>query len=437
MGTTRLNILNSKRYLKKYTASKYKPTGNSNFYLASYTKSVGHYLLNNIFYIKNKRAFENIKFVMSDIYFGINYSIKIVKNEKFRNTFSKIVLSWGFKKDFNNKGSFYDKYFNTNSSNQKKILWLIIYLDEEIPKKIQPNMILIKVKGNKLLNILSWFKFLLLNITNLFKGFDYFLVNISSYSFLSKKILSSLKKILLKDYDEIIMPYEGQPFQNEIIRFIKNKNTNTLTTGYIHSPPLAVPTNFIHKQFSPDRIFLNGKDQLFCFEKFLGWPKKKLNYIPSLRFRKTALKQENKIFIPYVVREHDKVLSMIKYIHNNVSNLNGYIVQNHPAAKNSKSNLELISKIEKILSIKSFLKKKIYDLVLIGNSGGISELLERNYSVIHICEDPEFECFSGQIWKSIRTIKISRNIFTYKLKNKGNLIKFGKKNTDLNLILEN
>ena len=64
------------------------------------------------------------------------------------------------------------------------------------------------------------------------------------------------------------------------------------------------------------------------------------------------------------------------------------------------------------------------------------ELLERNYSVIHICEDPEFECFSGQIWKSIRTIKISRNIFTYKCKNKGNLIKFGKNNTDLNLILE-
>ena len=103
------------------------------------------------------------------------------------------------------------------------------------------------------------------------------------------------------------MPYEGQPFQNEIIRFIKNKNTNTLTTGYIHSPPLAVPTNFIHKQFSPDRIFLNGKDQLFCFEKFLGWPKKKLNFIPSLRFKKTSIKQENKIFIPYVVKEHDKV----------------------------------------------------------------------------------------------------------------------------------
>ena len=42
-----------------------------------------------------------------------------------------------------------------------------------------------------------------------------------------------------------------------------------------------------------------------------------------------------------------------KIYHNNVSNLNGYIVQNHPAARNSKSNLELISKIEKIL-IQSF-----------------------------------------------------------------------------------
>ena len=86
----------------------------------------------------------------------------------------------------------------------------------------------------------------------------------------------------------------------------------------------------IHKQFCPDRIFLNGKDQLFCFEKMLSWPKKKLNYIPSLRFRKNKIKHEKKIFIPYVVRRHEEILSNLKYTHEKISNLNNYMIQNHP-----------------------------------------------------------------------------------------------------------
>ena len=127
---------------------------------------------------------------------------------------------------------------------------------------------------------------------------------------------------------------------------MKKRNENILVTGYIHSPPLAVPTNFIHKQFSPDRIFLNGKDQLLCFNKILGWPKKKLFYIPSLRFRKTLIKKEKKILIPYIIKKHKHILSMIKYIHSKLSNLNEYNIQNHPASKNFRSNLRLISEIK-------------------------------------------------------------------------------------------
>ncbi len=438
----RLNILNSKKYLKKYTYTKYYPDGNLSFYLASYTKSIGYYILKKIFNIKPKNFFESFIYIVSDVYFGINYSIKTVTSKQFKNSFSRIVLTWGFKKDFDNKGVFYDKYFNTYSSNQKKILWLIIYLDNELPKKIQSNLILVKIKGNKILNLYSWLKFLLLNIPKIFKGLDFFLVNISSLNFFSKKIISSLRNILNKNYKEIIIPYEGQPFQNTIIKFFKNKDKNILITGYIHSPPVAVPTNFIHKQYSPDRIFLNGKDQLFCFNNILGWPKKKLNYIPSLRFRKTKLnkniklKKKRKIFIPYIVKRHNQVISRLKYVHKKISNLNGYILQNHPAAKNFKSNLKLISMMQEIIDSKSPLKKGLYDLIFVGHSGGITEFLENGYKVLHVCEDPEFECFQSDIWKSIKTTEISKHIFSYKLKKKGNLIKFGKNNTDLKSILD-
>ena len=432
----RLNIFKSKEYLKKYNQEKYKPDRNTNFYLASVTKSIGYYILKKIFNIKSTSFFENFIYIISDIYFGINYSVKIIKRKNFKNSFSKIVLTWGFKKDFDKNGVFYDKYFNTYSSTQKKILWLIVYLDNDLPKKISSNLVVIKAKGYKILNLLSWLKFLFFNTPKIFKSFDFFLVNVSSFNFFSKRVIVSLKSILNKKYDEIIIPYEGQPFQNEIIKFLKNKDKNTLVTGYIHSLPVAVPTNFIHKKFSPDRIFLNGKDQVFCFNKILGWPMKKLNYIPSLRFRKSKIIKKKKILIPYLVKRPDRVLSRIEYIHKKISNLNGYTIQSHPAAKNFKSNLRLVSKMQQLIDSDSFLKQSLYDLIFVGHSGGISEFLENGFKILHICEDPEFECFQSEIWKSIKTTKISKNIFSYKLKKKGNLINFGKNNTDLNSILD-
>jgi len=432
----RLNIFKSKEYLRKYNQEKYKPDRNTNFYLASVTKSIGYYILKKIFNIKSTSLFENFIYIISDIYFGINYSVKIIKRKNFKNSFSKIVLTWGFKKDFDKNGVFYDKYFNTYSSTQKKILWLIVYLDNDLPKKISSNLVVIKAKGYKILNLLSWLKFLFFNTPKIFKSFDFFLVNVSSFNFFSKRVIVSLKSILNKKYDEIIIPYEGQPFQNEIIKFLKNKDKNTLVTGYIHSLPVAVPTNFIHKQFSPDRIFLNGKDQIFCFNKILGWPMKKLNYIPSLRFRKSKIIKKKKILIPYLVKRPDRVLSRIEYIHKKISNLNGYTIQSHPAAKNFKSNLRLVSKMQQLIDSDSFLKQSLYDLIFVGHSGGISEFLENGFKILHICEDPEFECFQSEIWKSIKTTKISKNIFSYKLKKKGNLINFGKNNTDLNSILD-
>lgn len=432
----RLNIFKSKEYLRKYNQEKYKPDRNTNFYLASVTKSIGYYILKKIFNIKSTSLFENFIYIISDIYFGINYSVKIIKRKNFKNSFSKIVLTWGFKKDFDKNGVFYDKYFNTYSSTQKKILWLIVYLDNDLPKKISSNLVVIKAKGYKILNLLSWLKFLFFNTPKIFKSFDFFLVNVSSFNFFSKRVIVSLKSILNKKYDEIIIPYEGQPFQNEIIKFLKNKDKNTLVTGYIHSLPVAVPTNFIHKQSSPDRIFLNGKDQIFCFNKILGWPMKKLNYIPSLRFRKSKIIKKKKILIPYLVKRPDRVLSRIEYIHKKISNLNGYTIQSHPAAKNFKSNLRLVSKMQQLIDSDSFLKQSLYDLIFVGHSGGISEFLENGFKILHICEDPEFECFQSEIWKSIKTTKISKNIFSYKLKKKGNLINFGKNNTDLNSILD-
>ena len=103
---------------------------------------------------------------------------------------------------------------------------------------------------------------------------------------------------------------------------------------------------------------------------------------------------------------------MIKYVHKKISNLNGYVIQNHPAAKNFKSNLKLISEIQEIIDSKSTLKRGIYDLIFIGNSGGISEFLERGFTILHICEEPKFECYQSEIWRSVKIIKF-QNIYSH------------------------
>ena len=66
-----INILNTKKFLKKYSIQKYKPEGNSNIYLAAQTKSIGFFLLKKIFKIKKKNFFENLIYIFADITFAV------------------------------------------------------------------------------------------------------------------------------------------------------------------------------------------------------------------------------------------------------------------------------------------------------------------------------------------------------------------------------
>ena len=92
------------------------------------------------------------------------------------------------------------------------------------------------------------------------------------------------------------MPYEGQPFQNRLIEMVKKKYKKVKTIGYIHSPPKAMPSNFIYKNGCPHKIILNGNDQIYCFTKFLGWKKSNIKLYPSFRFFKSNKKLKTQYF---------------------------------------------------------------------------------------------------------------------------------------------
>ena len=115
-------------------------------------------------------------------------------------------------------------------------------------------------------------------------------------------------------------------------------------------------------------------------------------------------------------------------------NPNDLIIRNHPAVENSLKHTNLIKKLNRLFKgTKKNLntKRKLNYSVFIGSSGAIIEALERRTQVYQICEDPIFDQYSVDIWSNLIIKKISKNIFSYNLKKRGRLIKFGNKKTNL------
>lgn len=64
--------------------------------------------------------------------------------------------------------------------------------------------------------------------------------------------------------------------------------------------------------------------------------------------------------------------------------------------------------------------------IFIGSTTSIALAIQlRIKNIIHICEDSKFDSFSGKIWKNLNVTQIGRNIFSYSLKNRANMIEIG------------
>ena len=247
------------------------------------------------------------------------------------------------------------------------------------------------------------------------------------------------KQIVNKSTKSVLFTYEAQPFQNKIIQFLKSKKIKTL--GYIHSPPLALPTNFVKKKYSPTKIFVNGIDQKRCFTK-LGWKKKEIKIIPSTRFLNIKKNFSKQIFFPISIKSISEILKNLEYLIVNLKlDINQYKIRNHPAAENSSIHRNLKFKIDdlkKKYNRYSFKKSELKNFsIFIGSSGSIIEALERGCRVIQIAEVPILDFYSNYFWESIIVKKVNNNIFTYSLSKKKNLIHLGNKPKNLNMFFKN
>ena len=129
------------------------------------------------------------------------------------------------------------------------------------------------------------------------------------------------------------------------------------------------------------------------------------------------------------IRNELKVIDSFKKIINSSKYYIKYMkIQKHPFSAKEKKIINFENQLKNILkSEKKKKKQNSEDLsIFIGSTGAIVEALERGVKVMQICEFPILDVYSSIFWKNIIVKQIHNNVFTYKLKKKGKLIKLGK-----------
>ena len=141
---------------------------------------------------------------------------------------------------------FYDKYFSTYSSDHPNTYWIILS-DSKINKKnLASNIATVYPEKN----FVNYYKFCKIFILNLFYNIFGLKKKVVDRDLLIFKCINDfiLKEKSLSKLKNLLIPYEGQPFQKRILFNQKIKNKHLKTYGFDHSAPHSIATQlFIQK----------------------------------------------------------------------------------------------------------------------------------------------------------------------------------------------
>jgi hypothetical protein len=419
LKNTQKNILaNVKNHIQKFKKSDVSLT-----YYLPHSESNGYALLK--FWISPiKNFFFLLKVTLKEIYL-LSFENKFkIQKKKILNNNKNIIITWGNNKNFNSKGDFFDKYYNTDAKKLKSTLWIVFKTDVDELPKLKDNILLLYQDNKKKFSFIKFIK--IFTKVNYWKN-----LNFSYQNDNAKKIWKKIDPFFKSSVTNLYMPYEGQPFQNYIIEQSKKKNPRIKSCGYIHSFPLGLPANLMHRKNSPQKILINGSCQKDYLCKNLGWAKEKIFVVESLRFEKNK-KMNSQIFLPYYIEDpifiYNKLMELKNIgLYNNI--FKSLKIKNHPETRDSLVHKKLIINLKKnVIKNNKFLESNNYSIFL-GCSGAIIEALVRNVKVIHISSEPILEIYSN-LWNFLNLSKIIENVYTYNIKkniNKKNVIKIDNK----------
>ena len=420
-----------KNDLNTYKKNNINTASSSFSFIATWGENIGFQKLkSNQLNISSK--FQFMKIILKDLFSAIKFpEIKYFENSSIKHQ-NKIILSTASFEDFNEEGSYLDRYLKIESKDYLNYIFLILYGNDILPKKIDQNIIIFSKKENFIKGV---FVFLVSLIKYFFRNFSLkdFLHHFSDQTNFAKNFSNSIKKkINFGRIKLILLPFEGIPYQQKILQEAKKINKEILTIGYDHSAPHAMPLNMFNRMGSPDFLIVNGSSQIYNLTKFLNWPQKKLIQLPSLRYSLDSNEEfKNIIFLPWKIFNSKKVLEDFELFLEKLpeKSLQYLKVKTHPICVNKKSQDDLKKEIEKIISKYSnkFTKNLEADLIsiFIGSTTGVIVALEKGLKILHICFDPIFDSYSEFFWPNLKVKKLTNNSFIYSLKEKGTFIKFG------------
>ena len=196
--------------------------------------------------------------------------------------------------------------------------------------------------------------------------------------------------------ETILLPNEGIPYQQNISRFFKLKNSKIRTIGYDHSAPHSVPIHLMYRDGAPDNLIINGKSQKEFMVHYLNWPEKKIKIAPSLRYLQNSNERfQNIIFFPWKIINFKKIIYNFENYLQNLPNkfLNHLEVKTHPIGLDPDIQYKLKNEIEILIkkNKRKFDQKIGKDIsMFIGSTTGVIVALEKGIEVVHICFDSLF-----------------------------------------------
>lgn len=428
-----LIIKRIKKYLKELKKDKIDTSKSSFCNFSTYSESPGFFLVK--LWIKKINQINFLLGIFKNIY-SIFYISNYKTTRLSKINFNNVVLTWGRSKDFS-KNIFKDNYSNTKSNLNKKTLFFVIYLDKILPENIPDNVILYFREKERV---------------NLFFFLNYFLITLTKNNFSIKKLIhyfsqqTIFAEQLLKQFflsvdmnnlEKIIMPYEGQCFQNLIYKEVSKFNNKIKTIGFINAMVPALPINLIKRDGSPKILYLSGEAQLDVFNKYLNWKRKNLKIINSFRILKKINKNNlNSIFFPITLKNHNQVLvSLENFIKSKKDKSLNYLkIRKHPSNIKNKDQIRLYKEIDELLrrnSKKFSSKSKRILNIYIGPTSSFIQYLVNGIETIHITTDPIFETYTFALWKNLYSKKIDENMFVYSLVKNNKLIRLNNKNNNL------
>ena len=420
----------SKNFLKEGHINDFNVSYNPNYFLSSWGESIGYLNIKN-FLNKKISLFKKYEIIFKE-FFSINKDN--LKNDKdtIRYQYSNLIISYFFPENLKTNGTYDDRYFSTNTNFNKNTLWILIPLYKNSKNyKTKKNIVILKrFNMNKFINL---FLSLIMFLKNFLATFGF--RKLEKISFINSNFSESLNNIILNliknhKIKKIFFPYEAQPHQHYLINEIDKETKKISIIGYMHTVLPPLPLDYIKRDGHPHKILVNGLVQKNILCEKLGWNKNEVKNISSLRYKKkTDLKFEKTIFLPYFLEDEKKIFDYFKkLIFLKKKYFFPYLkIRNHPAMKKSKKHLYLESKLKNFIEKNSKIFKnsnfnnKI--CICLGSTASVIEGLERGYKVFHICSDPDLEKFQNYYWKNLKIYNYDRNIFEYKLKNKGKIIK--------------